>query len=471
MHRLFRSTALRLALAYAGIFILSSLLLVGFLWWRTAGYLDREVDAVIVADTQAVADRLHDFGLAGAVQTIKERVGRAGDSHAIYLLTDPNLTPIAGNLDGWPLEIGRRPGWHQIQLAYDNRLHATRFLYVVLPAGFQLLVGRDVEDLMAIRSAILHGLGWSTAIALLLAAGGGLLLRRSMLRRVDAITLTTKAIMRGDLSSRLPARDSSDEFDRLAQTINLMLQQIEILIDGVRNASNAVAHDLRTPLSEVKGRLEALLRTRPSAEHTLAEIVVAVSDLDRVIDIFNALLRLAEIESGARLAGFRPFDLRQIAAEVVELYAPVAEEKEISLSLAETDDLEMVGDPFLLAQAIGNLVDNAIKYGRTGGSAKVTLEKRFDAVRITVEDDGPGIPASEKSLAAERFFRGSSSAATQGAGLGLSLVAAVLRLHGGTLTLSDGNPGLIATMSLPMGDPKGDPKGDIVATLPQTAII
>jgi signal transduction histidine kinase len=448
MHRLFRSTALRLALAYAGIFILSSLLLVGFLWWRTADYLDREVDAVILADTQAVADRLHDFGLAGAVQTVKERVGQAGDSHAIYLLTDPTLTPIAGNLDGWPIEIGRRPGWHQIQLAYDNRLHATRFLYVVLPAGFQLLVGRDVEDRMAIRSEILHGLGWSTAIALLLAAGGGLLLRRSMLRRVDAITLTTKALLRGDLSSRLPTRDSSDEFDRLAQTINLMLQQIEILIEGVRNASNAVAHDLRTPLSELKGRLEALLRHRPPAEESFCEIGAAVSDLDRVIALFNALLRLAEIESGARLAGFRPVDLADIAAEVVELYAPVAEQKEISLTLDADAHPTILGDPFLLAQALGNLVDNALKYGRSGGKTRIHLSKGDGAVLVTVEDDGPGIPDSEKARVTERFYRGAGTMDRPGAGLGLSLVAAAVRLHGGSLDLLDRHPGLIARMTL-----------------------
>jgi signal transduction histidine kinase len=318
----------------------------------------------------------------------------------------------------------------------------------VLPAGFQLLVGRDVEDRMAIRSEILHGLGWSTAIALLLAAGGGLLLRRSMLRRVDAITLTTKALLRGDLSSRLPTRDSSDEFDRLAQTINLMLQQIEILIEGVRNASNAVAHDLRTPLSELKGRLEALLRHRPPAEESFCEIGAAVSDLDRVIALFNALLRLAEIESGARLAGFRPVDLADIAAEVVELYAPVAEQKEISLTLDADAHPTILGDPFLLAQALGNLVDNALKYGRSGGKTRIHLSKGDGAVLVTVEDDGPGIPDSEKARVTERFYRGAGTMDRPGAGLGLSLVAAAVRLHGGSLDLLDRHPGLIARMTL-----------------------
>jgi len=450
MLRIFHSTAVRLALGYAAIFVLSSLILVGFLWWRTATYLDSEVDAVILADTQAVGDRLHDFGLPGAIQTVKERVGRAGDEHAIYLLTDPTLTPIAGNLDGWPLGIGRQQGWHQIQLAYHNTLHATRFLYVVLPDGFQLLVGRDVEDRVAIRRTILHGLGWSALVAILLAVGGGLLLRRGMLRRVDAITLTTTAIIRGDLTSRLPATNSFDEFDRLAQTINSMLHQIEILVDGVRSASNAVAHDLRTPLAELRGRLETLLRNRPAPEATFREVTEAVADLDRVIAIFNALLRLAEIDSGARLSGFREVRLAEIALEVIELYGFVAEEKGIALNLDVSPDLVVIGDPFLLAQAIGNLVDNAVKY--CPGSCAVALKaapRNDGSVEISVSDNGPGIPDGEKSRVTELFYRGTASGATAGVGLGLSLVAAVTRLHGGSLDMADADPGLVATITLP----------------------
>jgi signal transduction histidine kinase len=449
MLRLLRSTAVRLALGYAGIFVLSSLILVSFLWWRTAAYLDREVDAVILADVQAVGDRLHDFGLAGAIQTIHERVGHAGDDHAIYLLTDPALTPVAGNLDGWPLGVGHAQGWHQVQLAYQGNLHATRFFYVVLPDGYQLLVGRDVQDRVAIRQEILRGLAWSAAMAILLAMIGGLVVRRGMLRRVDAITLTTTAIIRGDLSSRLPVQDSSDEFDRLAETINSMLQQIEILVDGVRNASNAVAHDLRTPLAELRGRLEALVRTRPPAEATFREVTGAVTDLDRIIAIFKALLRLAEIDSGARLSGFNNVSLREIATDILELYEPVAEDKEISLTLDIPADLIAFGDAQLLAQALGNLVDNAIKYGSAGGRVALSAAPGPDGeIDIAVSDDGPGIPEEEKPRATERFYRGNSSRNIAGAGLGLSLVAAVARLHGGRFTLSDAQPGLIATLTL-----------------------
>lgn len=449
MTKLLRSTAVRLALLYAGIFVLSSLLLVGFLWWRTAAYLDREVDAVILADVQAIGDRLHDFGLPGAIQTINERVNRAADDHAIYLLTDPALTPVAGNLNGWPVQIDRHQGWHQIQLATRNELHATRFLYVSLPQGFQLLVGRDVQDRVAIRGEIFRGLGWSALIALLLAMGGGLLVRRGVLRRVDDLTGTTNAIIRGDLTSRLAVRDSHDEFDRLAHTINGMLQQIEILIDGVRGASNAVAHDLRTPLTELRGRLETLLRTRPDTETTFREVGEAIGDLDRIIGVFKALLRLAEVDSGARLSGFREVSLREVADEVADLYGPLAEDKGIELTCSVAPDLGVRGDPHLLAQAVGNLIDNAVKYGAAPGTIRVEAHRQPDgAIEIAVSDNGPGIPDSEKPKAADRFYRGAASRDIAGTGLGLSLVAAVARLHGGSLELRDAAPGLTAALIL-----------------------
>jgi signal transduction histidine kinase len=248
----------------------------------------------------------------------------------------------------------------------------------------------------------------------------------------------------------LPTGDSSDEFDRLAQTINGMLQQIEVLVDGVRSASNAVAHDLRTPLAELRGRLEELLRTQPSAEAMLQEVGEAVADLDRVIAIFNALLRLAEIDSGARLSGFREFDLHEIAAEVAELYGPVAEEKSVSLRLESSPGLRVVGDPFLLAQALGNLVDNAVKYSSAQGDVVLTAAHGTDGrIEIIVSDNGPGIPDAERPRVTERFFRGEASRGTVGVGLGLSLVAAVARLHGGSLTIAEANPGLIARVALP----------------------
>ena len=203
MRRLLRSTSIRLALGYAALFVVSSLILVGFLWWRTADYLDREIRAVIVADTQAIGDRLRDFGLSGAVATINERISRTADEHTIYLLTDPGLRPLVGNLDAWPLSVGRTPGWYQVQLVRDGQPHATEVLNVRLPGDFRLLVGRDVQSRVALRGLILQALVWAGLIAVVLAICGGLLVRGSILRRVDAINRVGRAIVEGDLSQRV----------------------------------------------------------------------------------------------------------------------------------------------------------------------------------------------------------------------------------------------------------------------------
>ncbi len=314
------------------------------------------------------------------------------------------------------------------------------------------MVGRDVQDRVEVRALIVSGLGWASLGALALASLGGLLVRGAVLRRVEAINRTAGAIVEGDLSRRVPTRGSSDEFDRLALTINAMLTQIEQLIEGVRNASNVVAHDLRTPLAELRARVETLIRARPPLEETYDEIQNALGDIDRVVDIFNALLRLAEIDSGVRRAGFRDFALSPLIADLLELYEPVAVEKEVRLSVDIPEKVTVHGDPNLLAQAIGNLVDNANKYSPCGGSVSLHIAPSIqDQVAITVADDGPGIAEPDKPRIIERFYRGNLGSETEGIGLGLSVVDAVARLHGGTFCMADKCPGLAATLILPRG--------------------
>lgn len=451
MIRFLHSTSVRIALIYALIFSLSASVLVGFVWWRTVGYLEQETDAVILADVQAIADRLHDFGVPGAIETIDNRIAAPSDEYAIYFLGDSALARIAGNLTAWPAALGHETGWHQVELERNGQLHATRMLYARLSNGFHLLVGRDIQDRMAIRLLVLKGLGWGSAAASLLAIFGGLLVRRAFMTRLEAINRTASAIVRGDLARRVPVRDSTDEFDQLARTINGMLQQIEILVDGVRNASNAVAHDLRTPLTELRGRLERILIARPSAEAALCEIEDAVASLDRLIDVFNALLRLAEIDSGTRISGFGAVDLARVANEVADFHGAVAEEKAVAFTSSVKAGIVVHGDPFLLTQAIGNLVDNAIKFSPPGGKVTLAVEQVDDRrASVTVSDQGPGIPDEEKSRATERFYRGKTGEGAGGAGLGLSITAAVARLHSGSLILTDGNPGLTATIVLPL---------------------
>jgi signal transduction histidine kinase len=447
--RLFRSSSFRLALGFAGLFVASSLILVGLLWWRTAGYLDREIDAVIESDERAVGDRLRDFGLVGAIKTVQDRAAN-GDKNAIYLLVNPAFERLGGNLSAWPAEIGYTTGWYHAQMTHDGQPRATRLLNVGLPGGFHLLLGRDVQDREQIRVLILNGLAWATAGALVLAALGGLIARRTLLGRLDVISRTTTAIVRGDLGQRVPEGGTDDEFDQLSRMINRMLEQIQTLIEGVRNVSNAVAHDLRTPLAEARSRLEDIVNRRPSEPEVFAGIGGALDDIDRLIEMSNALLRLAEIDSGVRRSGFRRIDPAEMATEIVELYQPTAEARQIRLGLVAPPDLSVNGDPFLLAQAIGNLVDNAIKYAAAGGVVTVGLRARDGDVEIVVSDNGPGIPEGEKSRVTERFYRGDSSRGQVGVGLGLSVASSIATLHDGALSFSDNHPGLVATLRLPM---------------------
>jgi len=449
--RLLHSTSVRLALGYALLFILSSALIGGFLWWRTTGYLERAIDDVIVADTRAIGDRLRDFGLAGAVEIVNLRVRRVGDDRAIYLLTDPRRNPVTGNLAAWPPDIGDRPGWYHASLVRDGTRRLTRILYVQLPNNFRLLVGRDVEDREALRQLVFNALGWAAAAAIALAVLGGLLVRRAALARIEEINRTASEIVKGDLARRLPTRRGpGDEFDELAIIINGMLDQIQQLVEGLQTTSHAIAHDLRTPLAELRGRLESLLLRRPQSETAFEEVQEAVADVDRVIEIFNALLRLAEIDSGLRRSGFSRVDLPTLVEDAAELYRPIVEEKGASLVLEAPVGLTVEGDPFLLAQAVGNLLDNAAKVAPAGCAVTLSLTRNAEGgIEIAVADRGPGIPDAEKPRVTERFFRGDASRGTAGSGLGLSLVAAVARLHGGTLVLEDNEPGLKARLILP----------------------
>jgi signal transduction histidine kinase len=452
MTRILPSTSLRLALAYAGLFIVSSLLLVGLLWWRTAAYLDREIDAVILADTQAIADRFRDFGLNGAIQAVSERAESNRDENAIYLLADPALSPVAGNLAAWPLQVGTLAGWHQADMAHNGQRRATRLLSVDLPRGFHLLIGRDVQDRLAVRALVVQGLGWAGAAALALALAGGYLVRRALLQRIETINRTTAAIVEGDLTRRLPARNSADEFDQLGRTINRMLEQIQQLIEGVRNVSNVLAHDLRTPIAELRARLEELLRVRPPPAQTFEGIEQVVADIDRIIGMFNALLRLAEIDSGVRRAGFRPFDPGKLIQAAAELYSAAIEAKDITLDLSVTPGMVVAGDPELLAQAVANLLDNAVKYTPAHGAISLSLapDPTRRGIAITVADSGPGMTDAESARAAERFYRGDLSRGTAGVGLGLSVVAAIAALHGGELVFGDNHPGLVASLRIPL---------------------
>ena len=449
MTRFLRSSAFRLSIGYIAVSIAVLALFAAPLWYAWRQNVEQVRTELLSEDTQSLTDIFVNQGPDVLAAVINARVKSQRVVNNIILFTDAARTRLAGNLDAWPPEAPDTPGVHKLTISEGNRSIRALLTRSTLPGGYNLLVGRDNSRFRPLEAVFLYGLAGAASILLLTGVVGGWLIRRALLSEVHLIRETTCAIVDGDFSRRLPARGESHELDMLAQTVNRMLDQIEQLVHGVRNVSNAIAHDLRTPLAELRSRLEGLSLSRPDPRETFAEIDAAVGDVDRVIAIFNALLRLAEIDTGARRSGFVSVDAGKVASDVAEFYQPVAELNGAALSFQFSGELTLAGDPLLLAQAMSNLIDNALKYGQKNGRISIAARQRVDkAIEIVVCDDGPGIGDDEKSKVIERFYRGDASRGTPGVGLGLSLVAAVAKLHGGALLLDDNQPGLRATLVL-----------------------
>lgn len=445
-----RSSALSLALGYVALGLTALVLFAAPLWYAWQVTIQDGRAEILQADAQRLTDIYRRDG-ADAVKTfIDTRVSMQIAGERILLLTDASLHPLAGNLHAWPATVPQTPGNYSIPVKGAHGDQQT-LIHVAVLGGDYLLVGRDNALFQPLQTRFWYGL--SAAVAVLCIAGllVGIITRRALMSRVHSIRHTVSAIIHGDLQHRLPTHLNDDELNTLSRTINGMLDQIELLVHGVRNVSNSIAHDLRTPLAELRSRLEELSLIRPSTEETYAEIDGAVADVDRVIRIFDALLRLAEIDAGMRRSGFVSFDVSDLAANAVEFYEPAAELKEIDLKVRSNGPLAVSGDPVLLAQALSNLIDNALKYAPQRGSIEVAVQRRADMrAEISVSDNGPGIDDSEKSKVMQRFYRGDASRGTPGVGLGLSLVQAVAKLHGSALELRDNGPGLRVVMSVPI---------------------
>jgi signal transduction histidine kinase len=449
MTSMMRSSAVSLALGYVALGIASLVLFAAPLWYAWQVTIQEGRAEFLQSDAQRLTDVFRRDGADGLKTFIDARVQMQIAGERILLLTDATMRPLAGNLGSWPATVPAAPGTYTITLNVTDGRKQTALVHVApLGRGYTLLVGRDNALFAPLQTHFWYGL--AAAVAVLSIAGLliGVITRRALMSRVDSIRQTVSAIIHGDLTHRLPTQLNDDELNTLSRTINGMLEQIELLVHGVRNVSNSIAHDLRTPLAELRSRLEELALIRPTPEQTFAEIDGAVADVDRVIRIFDALLRLAEIDSGLRRSGFVAFDAADLAANAVEFYAPAAELKNIHLAFDSDGPVRVSGDPVLLAQAVGNLIDNALKYEPVGGSIEVAVRTRGGRVEISVADNGPGITDSEKSKVVERFYRGDASRGTPGVGLGLSVVQAVAKLHGSALSLSDGNPGLRAALYL-----------------------
>jgi signal transduction histidine kinase len=454
MNRLIRSSPVVWALGYLALGLAALVAFAVLLWyaWNVSIFSGRE--EILRDDAQRMTGVFAREGVEGLTAHINARLRLHIAGERTLLLTDSAYRPLAGNLSAWPQETPAESGTHAVMV---DRLAGqpthTLLLRTTLPGGYHLLVGRDLALFLPLERRFAWGLTAAVTFLFVVGVAGALLIRRQLLARVQGMRQTVSAIMGGDLHRRLTAAGSGDELDTLSQTINGMLDHIEHLIRGISDVSNSIAHDLRTPLAELRSRLEELALTRPEPAATFTEIDAAVADVDRVMRIFNALLRLAEIDTGARRSGFVQVDAARVAAEVVEFYEPAAEQKGVAFSFQAAGAAAVAGDPVLLAQALSNLIDNSLKCVPERGAIRVSVGKRTDgSVEIEVADNGPGIAAADRSKATERFFRGDASRGTPGVGLGLSIVDAVAKLHGGVLQLLDNHPGLRALMVLPVTD-------------------
>ena len=448
---LLRSAGLRFGAMYAVLLAISAAALAVFLWWSTAGLLDRQTEAAIIADAKGLSERWAEGGLPGLMVTIEDRLAQNVDDDAIYLLADSKMKRIAGNLTSWPPAVSVAGPWYELPIMRAGIKSLASVQRYELPGGFHLLIGRDVQVRSQLRKMLTDALLWAVGGVLLLATIGALVIRNLFRRTLANISATSVAIAGGNFAQRVRLSGRGDEFDQIAEVINDMLDRIGRLMDGVRQVSNAIAHDLRTPITRARTRLEDAALHAESADDLRAAIERATQDLDGIVGVFQALLRIAEIEAGSRRSSFARFDLAPLLAEVADLYGPLAEERGIVLALESPDAVPAFGDKAMIQQAIANLVDNAVKFSPDGGT--VRLRAAMSAmIFVSVEDQGAGIPVAERERATDRFYRGETARSTPGSGLGLSLVLAVAHLHGGSLQLEDNKPGLRAVLSLPQAD-------------------
>lgn len=453
--KLVRSTGFKLAALHALLLVASAIALGGFFWWSTAGYLNRQTDQAIRTDVLLLTTRWRDGEAGGLAYAIAQRLAEDAEDEAIYLLADGRGLVLAGNIDRWPAEARNEGSWYELPLIRAGQPTVGRIYVLDLPDGGRLLVGRDVKQRLALRELVADAVLYGSGLAVLLAGLGGVLVRRLLQSRLAPVAETATAIGQGDLSHRVPLSGTDDDFDRLAETLNAMLDRIGVLMDGVREVSNAIAHDLRTPLARLRGRLEESLGSGDPAS-LRAAVERGIAELDGIIGVFQALLRIAEIEAGARRSAFAGFDLAAVLADAADLYGAAADERGLSFSVELPGSLPMVGDRDMLLQATANLLDNAIKFTPPGGTVHLSAERQGAEVAITVSDTGPGIPPEDRGRVVERFYRAEASRGTPGSGLGLALVQAVAQLHGGALLLEDAEPGLRATVQFPAPEPAAE---------------
>jgi signal transduction histidine kinase len=461
--KLLRTTAFKLTLVYLTIFALFAAFLLGYFAWNTRWLITEQITQTVDAEITGLAEQYRLGGIRRLTIVVDNRARRPGSS--LYLVTTFAGQAMAGNISSLATGVLETPGWTETVYRRLDEPEGTEHRALVrvfqLPGGFRLLVGRDLEERERLHDIVLSAGRWSLAAIVILGLAGGFFVTRRVLKRVDAMTDTTRTIMDGDLTGRLPIAGTGDELDRLAGNLNAMLERIEALMHGLKEVSDNIAHDLKTPLTRLRNRCEEALRLAEDESQYRAALETTIEESDALISTFNALLMIARAESGQARDNMSDFDAAEIARGVGDLYEPLADDKGLVLKVEAPGSAPVRGNRELVSQALANLVDNAIKYGRrdgggaNGADADIVVKAmgEDDRILLTVADAGPGIPEADRSRAVERFVRLEQSRSQPGSGLGLSLASAVARLHGGELKLEDNHPGLRTVISLPRAGP------------------
>lgn len=456
--RLVRTTAFKLTLIYLLVFALLSLGLIGYISFTTARLIDGQLESAIDSELAELKAEFERTSLFKVMRTIEQRALRPDAS--VYLITDRRGNPIRGNVaalmydpadvrpdETFPMRYSRLV--QEGGTLGEGAAHRALAKFAVL-GGYRLLVGRDVEDRIAFARIIRRSIRGSIVVVVALALISWIFLSRSVLRKVDAIAASSRQIVAGDLTRRLPADRSGDEFDRLASAVNGMLDEIERLHGGLQEVSQNIAHDLKTPLTRLRNHLDETLRNPPPPEAYQRVLAAAVDECDQLIRTFEALLTIARVESHSAGVSLEPIDLSALVADMAEFYEPAAEDAGMSLSAEIEPGIAVSGEPNLLRTMIANLLDNALKYGRSpSGALELTLNGEGERAVLCVRDHGEGVAPGDRPRLTDRFVRTDAARSKPGAGLGLSLVKAIVGHHGGTLTLEDAAPGLAVRIEVP----------------------
>lgn len=464
LKRLLTSSTFRYTLVYVAVFGLSVCGVLGLVYWQTVAVISGQTDETIRTEIASLAEHYQQRGLGQIIQIVAERSANRFGHRGIYLLADAEYHPLAGNLDAWPSVARGEPGWVNFLIGIDSGPKPERQLArahtFVLPGGFRLLVGRDTTERTEFRGLITETLLGALALTTLMALAGGVLMSRNLLRRIDAINRGSQAILAGDMRRRMPIAGNADEFDQLAGNLNRMLDRIDQLMAGMRNVANDIAHDLRSPISRLRSRLEVTLLSPQDAATYHTALEETIDETENILATFNAILNISLAESGALRNDFEEIDLGTLLSDVAELYDPVAEEKGSALTVTTPQGITIRGNRHLLSQTLANLLDNAVKYGGGSGAIDVTLRRDGTLAEVAVSDRGPGIPEALRSKVLDRFVRLEASRHAPGSGLGLALVAAVARLHDAELRLEDNDPGLRVVLRFPVVPPNKENKAE-----------